>query len=129
MGILGLSIIALLWVSLFIIGCILSEDKQMGLKLTFLILGIGGMIVMGVYGFGQYATEKVKNFDVIEMQCDTVVKSDDKLYVEIDNKTLTYIDKKSYDEINDSTPFYKVISYNLYNSEISTKYVIVDPRK
>lgn len=123
MGILGLSIIAASFLLMLVIGIMLSNKHDM-LKGIFFIFGVVGLFMVGVIGFGIVATESVKRTDVIKVECDTVIKTDDKAYVEIDGLTLTYTDKKSYDRVNDSTIFYKVVSYNLYNVEILTEYFI-----
>jgi hypothetical protein len=123
MGILGLSIIAASFLLMLVIGIMLSNKHDI-LKGIFCIFGVAGLFMVGVIGFGIAATESVKRTDVIKVECDTVIKTDDKAYVEIDGLTLTYTDKKSYDRVNDSTIFYKVVSYNLYNVEILTEYFI-----
>lgn len=105
------------------VGIMLSNKHDM-LKGIFCIFGAVGLFMVGTIGFGVVATDSVKRTDVIKVECDTVIKTDDKAYVEIDDLTLTYTDKKSYDRVNDSTIFYKVVSYNLYNVEISTEYFI-----
>lgn len=121
MSLLTLTIIAIICVIFLIVG-ILTKSFYDGIKNTCLIIGVVGLIVLGLFGFGFYATKSEDTMMVEKLSVDTVIKSNTTVYVEILNEeTLEFTTKKSYDEINDSTVFYKVSYYNHYGIEIDAE--------
>ena len=81
------------------------------------------LIIVGAFGFGIHAGENCEKIKIEQMSCDTVLKSNIKVYVELGDRTLTYTDKKDYDDITMETIYYRVTLYNYYGKEISTSII------
>jgi len=130
MSLLTMSIISVVLVIILIIGiAIENNDRTETIKgLTISLSGIG-IALMGLVGFGVHACGTHEKVIVEEIKHDTILKSKNKVYVEFGEKTVTYITKKDYDEVNDNTVFYKVRYFNLYNNEITDDEIISKDEK
>ncbi len=85
------------------------------LRGVFLGIGIVSLIIIGLFGFLLYGMSSGDTLTVEQVQINTVLKSDTKVYVELENGlTLEYVSKKDYDGIDEYTPFYKITYYNIY---------------
>jgi len=128
MSLLTLGILGVLCVIIIVIGGYLIDNYE-NLGGAFLIVGILGALFIGIGGFGAHATTNYNTMYVEKMKPDTVLKSNTKAYVEIDNMTLTFTEKKKYDLLNDSITIYKVIYYNYYGYDVKIIYSISDKFK
>jgi hypothetical protein len=120
MSLLTMSIISVLLVIILIIGIILKDNyKNEVLKPLMIFLSAICLMIIGMVGFGFHACETHEKVIVEKMIPDTIIKSQYKVYVEFKDTSLIYKDKRDYDEINDSTVFYKVRYFNMYDSELT----------
>lgn len=93
------------------------------LSIPLFVFGISSFIFIGIVGFGIHATKDYETMVVEQIKPDTVLKSKTTVYIEIDNgNNLIFKDKVDFDEINDSTTFYKIRYYNYYGYEIAVEY-------
>ena len=120
MSILTMSILAV--IALIILGIAIYiniTDDDNGWMFVCYIISIISLFLILIVGFGVHASEGYEKMYVEKIKCDTVVKTKNKVYVEFQEKTITYTSKKDYDYINDSTTFCKVSYYNYYGNYVS----------
>lgn len=114
----GLLILGLiLLISLFFI------DDNSSLFVVFAIVG-AMLVFLSVIIMGTVFTTDIYYKKYEEVKITEYTKSKYKVYVDVCGKNLTYDDKKTYDEINDKTKFYKITHYNYYKSEKKIEYDI-----
>jgi len=124
MSILTMSIIGVILLIILFFGIILNDSFYKNTKGSCLIISIVGLLILGIGGFGIYASQSKDKMIVEKVPVDTILKSKIKVYVELKDvsETFEFIDKKEFDEINDSTCFYRVTYYNKYNIDIKEIY-------
>lgn len=86
-------------------------------RIALCAIGAVALLIVGVAGFGAHASDNYEFVMIERVKQTKVLKSDYKVYVEFGESTITYNSKKDYDEINDSTDFYKITIYNYYGTE------------
>jgi len=126
MSILTISILAV--IALIILGIAIYlniTDGSDDWMVVCYVVSLLSLFLIGFIGFGIHATGNYEKMYVEKIKCDTVAKTKNKLYVEIDGETITYSSKEDYDYINDSTTFCKVSYYNYYGTCKETKIILL----
>lgn len=115
MSIIGIVLLMILGTAIFIN---YVKEELTVLSYTFYFISILGFTVLGVGGFGAYASSTINKIMVQEIIPDTILVSKNKIYIEFDEGTLTYTDMETYNKLCVDTikdKFYKVSLFNLYN--------------
>lgn len=115
-----LSVLLFLSITIILIGNRIEKD----LKYVFYATGTIGLTLVLII-----ATVFNKYIKIEEVRPIEVVKSKSTVYVEIENKTLSFKEKSFYDKITDTTIFYKITFYNYYGLEKGVEYTINETYK
>jgi len=119
--ILTLSIILASLIITIILCLIFYNDDNMFLRILFAI-SITGIIFIVAFGFGMFFTLSSEKIKIENVKKTTILKSKTTVYVEIEKEKVSYTEKSEYDDITDSTQFYKITYYNYYGGVNKTVY-------
>ena len=113
-------LIVCMWI--LIIGISINSKYSNGLGYFLISLGgsIGATILL--LGFALHANIHTEKTIIVKMKADTIIKTKYNVHVEIDKKNLIFSSKKEYDNITDTTTFYKKININYYGTKIDSTY-------
>lgn len=124
MGVLSILSVLILGIAIWIT---VVDDSENGWAIACYFLGIGGIVMLGIFGFGMHGEGNYEKMEVRVIKPDTVVVTKNKIYVEFGSKTITYSDMVEYNTIKENNViFHEIKYYNYYNTLKKTKITMLE---